>query len=155
MGILLGIYIADRKGRPMRSLGEAQLVSGQGIVGDRTFSAKVQDPSREVTLIEIEQVEDFNSAYGMALKPEDLRRNLVTEGIGLNDLVGFEFAVGSVVLRGIRLCEPCKYLASLTHHDVVRGLKHRAGLRAGIVQGGVVKLHDTVDVRKVVHEIHD
>lgn len=156
MGILLGIYIADHKGGPMRSINEAELVSGQGIVGDRHFanpgkaSPAVQNPSREVTLVEIEQVTHFNSTYDMALRPEDLRRNLVTKGIGLNELVGSEFIVGSVVLKGIRLCEPCEYLASLTHHDVLRGLRHRAGLRAGIVRGGVVKVCDAVDVQKVV-----
>lgn len=150
MGILLGIYIANRKGGPMRSIDEAQLVSGQGIVGDRhfanagKFSPAVHDPSHEITLVEIEQVTDFNAVYGLTLHPGDLRRNLVTEGIGLNELVGCEFIVGCVVLKGIRLCEPCEYLAGLTHHDVRRGLRHRAGLRAGIVQGGVVRVRDRV-----------
>lgn len=150
MGIVLGIYIADHAGGPMRSVDEAQVVCGQGIVGDRyfagagKFSPAVQDAAHEITLVEVEQVTHFNSAYGTTIRPEDLRRNLVTKGIGLNELVGSEFTVGSVVLKGIRLCEPCEYLAGLTHTDVLTGLLHRAGLRAGIVQGGIVRVRDTV-----------
>jgi MOSC domain-containing protein YiiM len=150
MGILLAIYVADHAGGPMRSVEDAQLISGQGIVGDRyfagtgRFSPAVQDPFHEVTLIEIEQITQFNTAYGLTLGPEDLRRNLITEGVDLNALVGSEFNVGSAVLKGLKLCEPCKYLAGMTHKDVLGGLLHRAGLRAGIVQGGLVRARDAV-----------
>jgi MOSC domain-containing protein YiiM len=155
MGTLIGIYIAERAGGPMRSIGEARLVGGKGIVGDRyfagtgKFSPAIQDPDHEVTLVEIEQVSQLNAAYGMAVRPEELRRNLATEGIRLNELVGAEFDVGQVVLRGIRLCEPCDYLAGLTYREVLPGLAHRAGLRAGIVQGGVVTVRDAIALRGV------
>lgn len=150
MGTLIGIYVTDRAGAPMQSQDAATLVSGKGIVGDRyfesrgKFSPKVQDPDHEVTLIEIEQIRHYNAAFGTGLGPEDLRRNLVTEGIRLNDLVGQEFAVGEAVLRGVRLCEPCDYLAGMTERGVLTGLVHRAGLRAGIVRGGAVRVQDIV-----------
>jgi MOSC domain-containing protein YiiM len=156
MGILVGIYVTDRAGSPMRSIDQATFVRGKGIVGDRyfaglgKFSPAVQDADHEVTLAEIEQVRQFNAAHGMTVRPEDLRRNLVTDGIGLNELAGAEFAVGEVVLRGIRLCEPCDYLAGLTHPEVLPGLLHRAGLRAGIVRGGVVRVGDAIAIRGVV-----
>ena len=153
MGMLVAIYIAERAGGPMRSVDTAELVTGKGIVGDRYFegtgkwSPAVQSPKNEITLIDAEQIEHFNSTYGTALHPEQLRRNLVTNGIGLNDLVEAEFSVGDVVLKGIKLCEPCEYLAGLTRPDIVVGLTHRAGLRAGIVQGGVINLGDHVTIR--------
>ena len=155
MGILIGIYVADSAGGPMRSLPEATLVAGRGIVGDRyysgtgKFSPAVQDPDHELTLVEIEQLTRFNSTHGLSLRPEDLRRNLVTRGIDLTGLVGAEFRVGGVVLRGIRLCEPCDYLAGLTDRAVMTGLLHRAGIRAGIVKGGVVAVGDTTARRRV------
>lgn len=139
----------------MRSLPEARLVAGQGIVGDRyysgtgKFSPAVQDPDHEITLMEVEQLTQFNAAHGLALGPEDVRRNLVTRGIDLNELVGVEFTVGDVVLRGIRLCEPCDYLAGMTDRAVLTGLLHRAGIRAGIVRGGVVAVGDTAARRRV------
>jgi MOSC domain-containing protein YiiM len=153
MATLVGIYVADRAGAPLRSLQDATLVPGKGIEGDRYFASRgkfspdVQDPDHEVTLIEIEQIRHFNAATGMGYGPEDLRRNLVTEGVKLNDLVGREFAVGGAVLRGIRLCEPCNYLAGMTDPQILTGLVHRAGLRAGIVRGATIRVLDTVQVR--------
>lgn len=155
MGALVAIYIADRSGGPMRSVDTAEFVAGKGIVGDRYFSGTgkwspaVQIPKFEVTLIEAEQVAHFNSTYGAAMCPEQLRRNLVTSGIALNELVGAEFTVGDVVLKGIKLCEPCEYIVGLTLPNVLVGLAHRAGLRAGIVHGGVVNLRDGITVRRV------
>jgi MOSC domain-containing protein YiiM len=156
MGTLIGIYIAEREGGPMQAVQQAELVSGQGIAGDRYFAGRgkfsppVQDESHQVTLVEIEQIERFNSANGMTFGAGDLRRNLVTEGIGLNELVGSEFTVGDVVLKGLKLCEPCAYLASLTHPLVLRGLVHCAGLRAAIVRGGSVRIADKVELRQTV-----
>jgi MOSC domain-containing protein YiiM len=151
MGTLVGIYIADRAGAAMRSLADGQLVAGKGIVGDRyfagtgRFSPAVQDPDHEITLVEIEQLTHFNALSAVALDPADLRRNLVTSGIALNALVGVQFLVGSVLLEGVRLCEPCDYLAGLTTPEVLRGLARRGGLRAGIVRGGAVTVGDAVN----------
>ena len=72
------------------------------------------------------------------------RRNLVTEGADLNALVGRTFEIGEVVLRGIRLCEPCNYLAKTTYPETLVGLVHRGGLRAQIVRGGVLRVGDAV-----------
>jgi hypothetical protein len=153
MGVLIGIYVANAAAIPMRSLDEAQLMEGRGIVGDRyftgvgKFSPAVQDMAHEVTLVEIEQLIRFNAAHGLDIRPGDVRRNFVTEGVDLNALVGSEFTIGDVVLKGVRLCEPCEYLSGLTHPDVLRGLLHRAGLRAGIVRGGVVRVRDAINGR--------
>ena len=73
------------------------------------------------------------------------RRNVVTEGIELNELVGVQFRVGEVMLEGIRLCEPCAHLASLVAKEVLPELVHRAGLRAKIISGGTIKSTDRVD----------
>jgi MOSC domain-containing protein YiiM len=134
----------------MTSLPEATLVAGRGIAGDRyfagagEFSPAVQDPDHELTLIAIEEVERLNQVAGLSLLPGDLRRNLVTRGVALNDLVGVEFSVGEVALKGIRLCEPCRSLAARTHPSVVRHLVHRGGLRAGILRGGRVRVGDAI-----------
>jgi len=149
-GTLSGIFIADAAGAPMRSIARAEFVEGLGIAGDRylagsgTFSPTAKKPSQEVTLVEAEEVDAFNATGAAKLRPEDLRRNLITRGIRLNDLVGVEFAVGGVVLKGIRLCEPCNYLAGLTTGTILPGLAHRAGLRASIVSGGVASVGDAI-----------
>jgi len=136
----------------MRTVQEAVCVSGRGIDGDRyflgtgTFSPTARKPSQEVTLIEVKEVERFNAVCGADRRPENLRRNLVIRAMKLNDLVGRQFAIGSVTFEGIRLCEPCSYLAGITQPEVLRELVHRAGLRAAILHGGTVRVGDSVSV---------
>jgi len=157
-GTLSGIFIAEAAGAPMQSLGRAEFIAGSGIAGDRyvagtgTFSPKAKPPSQEVTLVEAEQIDEFNAATGGALRPEDLRRSRITRGVRLNDLVGVEFSVGGVVLKGMRLCEPCSYLAGLTSDAVLKYLVHRAGLRAAIVSGGFAAVGDPI-VATTAHPI--
>ena len=100
--------------------------------------------SREVTLIEIEAIEALEREKNIAIAPGAARRNVVTRGVPLNHLVGREFQVGSVRLRGTRLCEPCAYLEGLTQKGVLAGLIHRGGLRAEIVTAGTIRVEDII-----------
>jgi MOSC domain-containing protein YiiM len=59
-------------------------------------------------------------------------------------MIDREFAVGEVLLRGTRLCEPCSHLEKLTVKRMMRGLIHRGGLRADIVRGGVIRVGDVI-----------
>jgi MOSC domain-containing protein YiiM len=99
---------------------------------------------RDITLIEIESILALDVEAGIKLDPRDARRNIVTQGVPLNHLVDKEFFVGAVKLRGIRLCEPCEYLASLTEPGVLPGLVHRGGLRAEILTQGIIKIGDDI-----------
>ena len=134
---LLSIHIAPKPGVPMQSVDAATAVAGRGLEGDRNFGDS--DPSHQVTLIEREAVAALGRDYGVELAPGDARRNLVTDGVALNHLVGREFTIGKVRLRGVRLCEPCTHLQKLTGVKVLPGLVHRGGLRAEIVTGGELK----------------
>lgn len=151
MGNVTGIYIAHKAGDDMVSVKEATLEAGKGILGDRyyyqtgTFSDNDTGLNdREVTLIESEKIQAFNAEYSMQISEGQFRRNIVTQGVDLNALVGADFSVGGVYLRGVRLCEPCAYLANLLVPEVVKGLLHKAGLRARIVSGGPIKLGDDI-----------
>ena len=150
-GTVTAIYICPTGAAAMTAVGEATLVLDEGIAGDRyalgtgTFSKKgVHKPDAEVTLIEAEEIERFNAAKGLALELGAPRRNIVTRGIRLNDLVGLRFRVGATLLEGLRLCEPCAHLGELVIPEIVAGLVHRAGLRARIVAGGTVKPGDAI-----------
>ena len=76
--------------------------------------------------------------------PGDARRNLVTRGVPLNHLVGREFSIGEVKIRGLRLCEPCDHLQQFTGQPVIKGLRHRGGLRAQILSEGMIRVGDAV-----------
>jgi MOSC domain-containing protein YiiM len=73
-------------------------------------------------------------------------------GIPLDHLVGAEFTVGEVRLRGARLCEPCTHLERLTRKGLMRAMVHRGGLRADIVAGGTIRVRDPVRYSKATDE---
>ena len=143
-GAVVSVHVAPLASAPMQEVSEARAVPGQGIAGDRysqqigTFSSR-GGPDRELTLIEIEAVESLARDYGVEIAPGDARRQIVTRGVALNHLVGREFLIGEVRLRGIRLCEPCTHLAQLTSDKVLPALVHRGGLRAQILTEGWIR----------------
>ncbi len=148
-GTVHSIHIAAVASEPTTSVDEARAVPGKGLEGDRYFKGEGAfsdrpEPGRELTLIEIETIEALERDYKLKLSPGDARRNIVTRGVPLNHLVGIEFSVGEVNLRGIRLNEPCNHLASLTDDNVKPGLVHRGGLRAQILTEGVIRPGDPI-----------
>jgi MOSC domain-containing protein YiiM len=153
-GRVAGIYITAQPGARLNEVREVAARAGAGLVGDRygagagTFS-KPDKPDRQVTLIEAEALEALRRDYEIDLTPADARRNVLTRGVALNHLVGREFRVGDVRLRGLRLCEPCKHLEGLTRPGVIRGLTHRGGLRAEILSDGVIRTGDVVEAPDV------
>ena len=123
----------------------ARLVADQGVEGDRYFGRS--KPERVLTLIEAEAIEAVARDYDLTLSAGEARRNIVTRGVPLNHLVGREFTIGSVRLRGTGLSEPCEHLEELTQPGVRVALQHRGGLRAAIVEGGEIRVGDAVEAR--------
>jgi len=148
-GELLGIFVADHKGADPRAVSEIDAAAGQGLLGDRYCIADgTNKPDREVTLIEAEALEALARDYRFKLPPARARRNLLTRGVPLNHLVDKTFRIGSVVLRGIRLCEPCSHLEKLNFPGLIKGLAHRGGLRAQIISGGILQLGSAVALQE-------
>jgi MOSC domain-containing protein YiiM len=137
----------------MRAVAEVRAVPGRGLEGDRYYEragtySNVPEPGRDVTLVEIEALETIEQTCAVALAPGDTRRNIATRGVVLNELVGREFRIGDVTLRGVELCEPCVHMAQVVGKEalrnVLRSLVHRGGLRADVVSEGVVHVGDPV-----------
>src|ERR1051325_4776851 len=126
MGRVVQILTAEAPNSEMRPQTEVRAIPGRGLEGDRyfygrgTFSPAPQKPDFEITFIESAQIESFARSSGLPFRALQARRNIVTEGINLNELAGKEFSVGNVRIRGIRLCEPCNYLARLTDRKSTR-----------------------------------
>ena len=142
-GTVDSIYIAPAAKAPTSVVATVRAIPRVGLEGDRyalgTGTFYKPEPAFELTLIEAEAIDALRRDYKIELTAGEARRNIVTRGVPLNHLVGREFLIGDVRLRGIRLCEPCDYLQKLTGKEVIRGLRHRGGLRAQILTEGVIE----------------
>jgi len=157
-GHVVSLHIAPEASAKMEAVAEVRAVPGRGLEGDRYFkgsgfySPRPSHGGREVTLVEVESVEALDTGVlsaagdrlGITLTAADTRRNIATSEVPLNHLVDREFWVGPVLMRGTRLCEPCKHLDDLTQPGVMGGLVHRGGLRARILTEGMIRPGDIV-----------
>jgi len=144
------IQIAPTAGERLVSVQEVRAIAGEGLDGDRYFKkigtfSNTPGTGRHLTLVELESIDALKRDLGIDLEPTETRRNIVTRDVPLNHLVGQEFKLGrEVVVKGMRLCEPCDHLEKLTVKGVSEGLLHRAGLRAEIIKGGTIRVGDPV-----------
>ena len=148
-GSLVAIQIGREAEGRLESVPEVRAIPGKGLEGDRYFRgegsfSKNPGGGRQVTLVASEMLELLQSEHGITLPASETRRNLVTKGVALNDLVGQVFQVGAVRMKGVRLAEPCNHLERLTQKGVLKGLVHRAGLRADILDEGVLHVGDEI-----------
>lgn len=153
-GVLLHIHICEAASYEMEELAEARCVAGRGIEGDRYFlgtgTYSARPDVREITLFEMETLEALArndpplQGGPIGLQPEEHRRNLTVRGVPLNHLVGRDFRVGEVVLRGGRLNFPCKYLDELLGRPLFLPLYNRSGLNCAILRGGIIRPGDAI-----------
>ena len=143
-GLVEQIAIASEHEQLPALVHSVRALAGHGIETDRHFNAGGVAPDQELTLIAAEALEAMQAETGIELSHEASRRNVLTRGIDLNALVGLRFTVGEALCEGIELCEPCRPLQSLTDPGVLRGLVHRGGLRAAVLQSGTISVGDAV-----------
>jgi len=144
MGKVVEIGIASIKGSQIQNVNNIEALKGKGLLNDRKFSENNQK-ERQITLIEIENINYFNNISKTNIPPLDFRRNIITENIKLNDLVGKEFFVGNVKLRAHDLCRPCNYLQEfLQQKNTVKELLYTGGLRCEILSNGKIFVNDQI-----------
>ena len=123
-----------------------EVVAGKGIVGDRHFM-EYNDPYSQLSLIESENINYYNIKYSLNIPYVEFRRNIVTEGIQLNNLVGKRFLVGSVELEGIDLCRPCRHLSELLNQDnIIKEFLRKGGLRCQILSSSKINVGDVIKI---------
>ncbi len=148
-GEVLAIYIAPSAAAPLISAVSVEAIPGRGLVGDRYYNGTGTWsgwPDHEITLIEWEAIEEIRREYGIDLSPGDARRNVVTRGVPLMELVGRRFRVGSLPILGVRSCDPCRHIESLTQPGVLKALTGRGGLRGRILERGILRVGSCVEV---------
>lgn len=148
-GVVEDIFVGAIDEGPLEHTGEVQVTAGAGIEGDRYGD-------KDITLFEAEAIEGLKADTGIELQPREIRRNVMTRGIPLNDLLGHRIRVGEVEAVVTELCHPCSHLQSLTQPGVLRGLVNRGGLNADVVAGGAIRVGDQVeDLGPAEHSLND
>jgi MOSC domain-containing protein YiiM len=143
---VIGLFTAQAAGERMHSHQSVTVEAGVGITGDRyaTRLGHWSDPKwrdQQLTLVAIELLDELR------LAPEALRRNIVTQGIELYDLIGLEFGIGTVVMRGQRICAPCAYIGRLNQRaGLFTELAGRGGIRVSVVASGTISVGDEVRI---------
>jgi len=150
-----GLFLAPSAGAPMRLRTEVRTApGGRGLEGDRYARAAGHwsgNRSEPLTLVSAEALDEVAARLGRPIDPGSVRRNVVTRGVMLQDLVGRVFRIGEVTLEGTRPCDPCRYLEELSGvPGLLDGLAGRGGLRAAIRSEGTIRIGDRVEVVEVV-----
>ena len=140
------IGITIKNNQPINEVNSINVLANQGIVGDRHFN-EFNDPYNQLSLIESENIDYYNIKYGLNIPYIDFRRNIVTKGIQLNDLVGKKILVGKVELEGIDLCRPCKHLSEvLGQENIIKEFLRRGGLRCKILTSSCITVGDKISI---------
>ena len=152
-GTIAGLFTAANQSEPMIAHERVNAVAGRGLEGDRYaaglgyYSARpLPGGARELTLIEVEALDEIESESGIRLTPRESRRNVATQGVRVHELIGKRFRLGQVLCEGVRDCPPCEHLEELTAKQVMKPMARRGGLRANILEDGMISVGDQITV---------
>lgn len=151
-GTVLEIFTTDTASTPMVSQSQAEALAGKGLAGDRYalgvgFYSRnpITAGARELTLIDVNAVAQVTEQTGLPFSTVESRRNLITSGVDLDGLIGQSFRIGDVICEGVRACPPCVHLDELLGRKVMPALVRTGGLRARIVQSGMIRVGDSIE----------
>jgi len=146
MSTVLKLGIASINNQAIKDVESIKVISNKGVVGDRHFK-DFNDPYCQISLIESENIDYYNSKYNLNIDYVNFRRNIVTKGIQLNDLVGKKLLVGNVKIEGIDLCRPCRHLTEVLNQDnILKEFLRRGGLRCQILSSSNIYVGDEIKI---------
>tara|TARA_Y100000022_G_scaffold32092_1_gene25370 strand:- start:153 stop:599 length:447 start_codon:yes stop_codon:yes gene_type:complete len=146
MSKVFKIGITDKNNKKINEVKSIEVLENKGVVGDRHFD-EFNDPYCQLSLIESENIDFYNSKYNLNIPYVDFRRNIITKGIRLNDLIGKKFLVGNVKVEGIDLCRPCRHLTEiLNQENILKEFLRKGGLRCQILSSSIINVGDNIKV---------
>jgi MOSC domain-containing protein YiiM len=125
---------------PLLSQPEVECVAGRGLRGDRFFDYK-PDYKGQVTFLAAEVFAEVCRSVGVTgLSPGVARRNVITQGVDLNTLVGKRFTLQGIAFEGVSECSPCEWMDQAIGPGAAAALHGRGGLRARILSSGPLRV---------------
>jgi MOSC domain-containing protein YiiM len=146
MSKIIKIGITENNNKKINSVNAIDLVAGKGIIGDRHFK-DYNDPYNQLSIIESESIDEYNRKYNLDIPYLDFRRNIVTKGIKLNDLIEKKLMIGNVNLEVIDLCRPCRHLSEkLKKDNIIKEFLRKGGIRCQILNNGKISTNDQIKI---------
>ena len=146
MSKVLKIGITSSNNKKIKEVDKIEVLSDKGIVDDRHFK-EYNDPFCQLSLIESENIDYYNLKYGLNIPYVDFRRNIITKGIKLNDLVGKKMLIGDVKVEGVDLCRPCRHLTEvLSQENILKEFLRKGGLRCQILSSSSIFVGDKIKI---------
>ena len=140
------IGISKKNSEKINEINEIEVLSGKGIVGDRHFRDSNNNRG-QITLIEKENIDFYNNKYKSRIPYTYFRRNIVTKGIELNNLVKKEIKIGTIKILPYELCKPCLHLEQMVNgKDIIKEFLKRGGLRCEVLVSGKIKIGDKIRI---------
>ena len=144
MSKVFKIGITENNNKKIQDVNSIELVANKGIVGDRYFK-DFSDPMSQLTLIESENIDDYNRRYNLNIDYLDFRRNIITKDIKLNNYVDKKILIGKVEVEVIDLCRPCRFLQEkINKNNIIKEFLRKGGLRCRILSSGTIKVGDLI-----------
>ena len=146
MSKVFKLGITSNNNKKIEEVESIEVLANKGVVGDRHFD-NYNDPYCQLSLIEAENIDEYNLKFGLNIPYLDFRRNIITKGIKLNDLVGKKLSIGNAEVEGIDLCRPCRHLTEmLDQENILKEFLRKGGLRCQILSSSKIKVGDTIKV---------
>ena len=146
MSKVLKLGITNNNNKKIVEVKSIDVLANKGIVGDRHFN-EYNDPYCQLSLIESENIDYYNTKYGLNIPYTDFRRNVITKGIDLNNFIGKKLQIGNVKVEGIDLCRPCKHLTEmLNQENILKEFLRRGGLRCQILSSSSISIGDEIKI---------
>ena len=146
MSKVFKIGITDKNNKKINEVKSIEVLENKGVVGDRHFD-EFNDPYCQLSLIESENIDFYNSKYNLNIPYVDFRRNIITKGVRLNNLIGKKFLVGNVKVEGVDLCRPCRHLTEiLSQGNIIKEFLRKGGLRCQILSSSMINVGDNIKV---------
>ena len=146
MSTVIKLGIVEKNNKKMEEVNSIKVIADKGVIGDRHFQ-DYNDPYCQLSLIESENIDYYNTKFGLNIPYIDFRRNIITKGIRLNDLVNKKIQIGDVKVEGIDLCRPCKHLTEmLDQPNVLKEFLRKGGLRCQILSSSKISVGDIIKI---------
>jgi len=146
MSKIIEIGITELNNKEIVAVKEIDLIAGKGIIGDRHFK-DYNDPYNHLSIIESESIDEYNKKYNLSIPYLNFRRNIITRGIKLNDLIDKKILIGDIQLDVIDLCRPCRHLSEkLDKDNIIKEFLRKGGIRCGILNDGKISTGDQVKI---------